>query len=146
MKNIRVFTDGACSGNPGAGGWGVVIVSGNDIQKFNGFESDTTNNRMELKAAIEGIKQSSRESNITLYTDSKYVKNGITDWIKNWKKNNWMTSSKKPVKNKDLWKELDLLNDSSLVSWEWVKAHQENDSEEYIYNNLADSLARDAIV
>ncbi len=146
MKNIRVFTDGACSGNPGAGGWGVVIVNGNDIQKFNGFEPNTTNNRMELKAAIEGIKKSSIESNITLYTDSKYVKNGITDWIKNWKKNNWMTSSKKPVKNKDLWKELDLLNDNSLVSWEWVKAHQENESEEYIYNNLADSLARDAII
>jgi ribonuclease HI len=86
MKNIKIFTDGACSGNPGAGGWGVVIVSGNDIQKLNGFEPDTTNNRMELKAAIEGIKQSSRGSNITLYTDSKYVKNGITDWIKNWKK------------------------------------------------------------
>ena len=143
---IEIYTDGACLGNPGPGGWAAVVVENGSKRIFQGREEHTTNNRMELKAAIEGIKKSSIGSNITLYTDSKYVKNGITDWIKNWKKNNWMTSSKKPVKNKDLWKELDLLNDSSLVSWEWVKAHQEHESEEYIYNNLADSLARDAII
>ena len=145
MSVTRVFTDGACSGNPGNGGWGVVIVKGADISKYNGSENETTNNRMELKAAIEGIKLATGQSAVTLYTDSKYVKDGITSWIKNWKKNNWQTSSKKPVKNQDLWKQLDILNEKYDVSWRWVKGHQIEETEDSRYNNLADELARDAV-
>ena len=145
MTNIKIFTDGACSGNPGAGGWGVVLIKDSLIEEFNGSEIETTNNRMELQAAINGIKKADISSKITLYTDSKYVKDGITVWINNWKKNKWLTSSKKPVKNQDLWKELDRLNNDYNVTWNWIKAHQENSSEEYQYNNLADSLARGAI-
>ena len=97
---------------------------------------------MELKAAIMGIKNSDVTSQITIYTDSKYVKDGITNWITNWKKNNWITASKKPVKNQDLWKELDNMNNQFYVKWEWVKAHQDNDSDDSKYNNMADELAR----
>tara|TARA_B100000212_G_C27287779_1_gene495910 strand:+ start:129 stop:569 length:441 start_codon:yes stop_codon:yes gene_type:complete len=145
MSVIRVFTDGACSGNPGNGGWGVVIIKDTEIFKYNGSENDTTNNRMELKAAIEGIKLVANESTLTLYTDSKYVKDGITSWIENWKKNNWKTSSKKPVKNQDLWEQLDILNEKYDVEWKWVKGHQIEETEHSRYNNLADELARDAV-
>ena len=145
MSFVRIFTDGACSGNPGNGGWGVVIVKDNEISKYNGSENDTTNNRMELKAAIEGIKLASEESPLTLYTDSKYVKDGITSWIENWKKNNWLTSSKKPVKNQDLWEQLDLLNKKHKILWKWVKGHQIVETEDSRYNNLADELAREAV-
>tara|TARA_B100001287_G_scaffold264475_1_gene256368 strand:- start:1081 stop:1521 length:441 start_codon:yes stop_codon:yes gene_type:complete len=142
---VRVFTDGACSGNPGNGGWGVVIVKDNEIGKYNGSENDTTNNRMELKAAIEGIKLAINGSPLTLYTDSKYVKDGITSWIENWKKNNWLTSSRKPVKNQDLWEQLDALNNEHQILWKWVKGHQIEKSEDSRYNNLADALAREAV-
>ena len=125
MKITKVYTDGACSGNPGSGGWGVVILT-DKLKTYNGSEKETTNNRMELKAAIMGIKNSDVTSQITIYTDSKYVKDGITNWITNWKKNNWITASKKPVKNQDLWKELDNMNNQFNVKWEWVKAHQDN--------------------
>ena len=145
MRVIRIFTDGACSGNPGNGGWGVVIIKDKEISKHNGSENDTTNNRMELKAAIEGIKLAADESAITLYTDSKYVKDGITTWIDNWKKNNWLTSTKKPVKNQDLWQQLDKLNEKYQVSWKWVKGHQIEETEDSRYNNLADELARNAV-
>ena len=145
MSVIRIFTDGACSGNPGNGGWGVVIIKDKEISKYNGSENNTTNNRMELKAAIEGIKLAADESAITLYTDSKYVKDGITTWIDNWKKNNWLTSTKKPVKNQDLWEQLDKLNDKYQVSWKWVKGHQIEKTEDSKYNNLADELARNAV-
>ncbi len=145
MSVIRVFTDGACSGNPGNGGWGVVIIRDTKIFKHNGSENDTTNNRMELKAAIEGIKLAADESKLMLYTDSKYVKDGITSWIENWKKNNWLTSSKKPVKNQDLWEQLDTLNERYNVSWKWVKGHQIEETEDSRYNNLADELARAAV-
>ena len=145
MSVIRVFTDGACSGNPGNGGWGVVIIRDTKIFKHNGSESDTTNNRMELKAAIEGIKLAADESKLMLYTDSKYVMDGITSWIGNWKKNNWLTSSKKPVKNQDLWEQLDTLNERYNVSWKWVKGHQIEETEDSRYNNLADELARAAV-
>ena len=141
MKITRVYTDGACSGNPGSGGWGVVILT-DKLKTYNGSEKETTNNRMELKAAIMGIKNSDMTSQITIYTDSKYVKDGITNWISNWKKNNWITASKKPVKNQDLWKELDNMNNQFNVKWEWVKAHQDNDSDDSKYNNMADELAR----
>tara|TARA_Y100000817_G_C16817412_1_gene527225 strand:+ start:598 stop:1038 length:441 start_codon:yes stop_codon:yes gene_type:complete len=145
MKQYKVYTDGACSGNPGPGGWGVAIVYDDNIDKFNGFDPETTNNRMELLAAIKGIQEIPSDSVILLYTDSKYVKEGITNWIKNWKKNKWITSSKSPVKNKDLWMLLDDLNNSRNISWCWIKAHQNNDSDDNIYNNLADELARSAI-
>ena len=145
MSVTRVFTDGACSGNPGNGGWGVVIIRDTKIFKHNGSENDTTNNRMELKAAIEGIKLAADESKLMLYTDSKYVMDGITSWIGNWKKNNWLTSSKKPVKNQDLWEQLDTLNERYNVSWKWVKGHQIEETEDSRYNNLADELARAAV-
>ena len=141
MKITKVYTDGACSGNPGSGGWGVVILD-DKVKIYNGSENETTNNRMELKAAIMGIKNADTTTEITIYTDSKYVKDGITNWIKNWKKNNWITASKKPVKNQDLWKELDNMNNQYNVKWEWVKAHQDNNSDDSKYNNMADQLAR----
>ena len=141
MKTTKVYTDGACSGNPGAGGWGVVVIT-DDIQTYSGSEEKTTNNRMELKAAIMGICKSDASTKILLYTDSKYVKDGITDWISNWKKNNWITSSKKAVKNQDLWRELDRMNNEYTVEWKWIKAHQENITDDSKYNNLADELAR----
>ena len=141
MKITKVYTDGACSGNPGSGGWGVVILD-DKLKTYNGSEKETTNNRMELKAAIMGIKNADTTTEITIYTDSKYVKDGITNWITNWKKNNWITASKKPVKNQDLWKELDNMNNQYNVKWEWVKAHQDNNSDDSKYNNMADQLAR----
>ncbi|MBT3697364.1 MAG: ribonuclease HI [Gammaproteobacteria bacterium] len=145
MTDIIIYTDGACSGNPGVGGWGVVVIKKTDIEKFNGYEKDTTNNRMELMAAIEGIAKQKIGEKITLYTDSKYVKDGITTWVINWRKNNWLTSAKKPVKNKDLWQRLDLLCGKYEVKWKWVRAHQEDLSDETMYNNMADKLARDGI-
>ena len=141
MKYTKVYTDGACSGNPGSGGWGAIVIS-DSIIKFSGNEEKTTNNRMELKAAIMGLSKSNINSKVILYTASKYVKDGITKWISNWKSNNWITSSKKPVKNQDLWKQLDDLNDRYNVEWKWVKAHQDNVSDDSIYNNMADELAR----
>ena len=146
MNDIIIYTDGACSGNPGAGGWGVVVVNNTDIEKFNGYEKDTTNNRMELMAAIQGIAKQKVGSKIILYTDSKYVKDGISSWVINWKKNNWLTSAKKPVKNKDLWQKLDLLCENHQITWKWVKAHQEDISDETKYNNMADELARGGIL
>ena len=145
MTDIIIYTDGAGSGNPGVGGWGVVVIKNSDIEKFNGYEKDTTNNRMELMAAIEGIAKQKIGEKITLYTDSKYVKDGITTWVINWRKNNWLTSAKKPVKNKDLWQRLDLLCGKYEVKWKWVRAHQEDLSDETMYNNMADKLARDGI-
>ena len=141
MKITKIYTDGACSGNPGSGGWGVVILD-DKLKTYNGSEKETTNNRMELKAAIMGIKNADTTTEITIYTDSKYVKDGITNWITNWKKKNWITASKKPVKNQDLWKELDNMNNQYNVKWEWIKAHQDNDSDDSKYNNMADQLAR----
>ena len=134
---IEVYTDGACSGNPGKGGWGVVILINKDEIFLNGGDNNTTNNKMELTAAIEALKHFKKRENITLITDSKYVKDGIQTWIKNWKKNNWKTSAKKPVKNKELWIELDDLIARHNVSWEWVKGHAGNK-----YNEKADDLAR----
>ena len=133
---IEVFTDGACRGNPGPGGWGVLlIVDGEEMTLFGG-EKNTTNNRMELMAPIMALKKIRKKSDITIFTDSKYVKDGITDWIKKWKVNNWKSSNKKPVKNKDLWIKLDNACLKHKVTWKWVKAHAGNK-----YNNLVDELA-----
>jgi len=135
---ITIYTDGACSGNPGIGGWGAVILEKNKEDIFlNGGHDNTTNNRMELTAAIEALKYFVDKKNITLITDSKYVKDGIQSWIQNWKKNGWKTAAKKPVKNKELWVELDDLITKHNITWEWVKGHAGN-----TYNEKADYLAR----
>ncbi len=143
---IEIYTDGACSGNPGPGGWGFVIIDGKSIKSFSGSEAATTNNRMELTAAIKAIESVDINVSIILHTDSTYVQKGITEWIINWKKNNWMTSSKKPVSNKDLWIKLDQYTTSRDIKWTWVKAHQCDDSSDTIYNNMADKLATGAII
>ena len=135
---ITIYTDGACSGNPGIGGWGVVIFEENKKDRLlNGGNDNTTNNRMELTAAIEALKYFEDKQTITLITDSKYVKDGIQSWIQNWKKNGWKTAAKKPVKNKELWVELDDLITRHNISWKWVKGHAGN-----TYNEKADYLAR----
>ena len=137
----KIYTDGACSGNPGPGGWGAVIFDQNNKQKnISGSEKNTTNNRMELLAAIMSLKKIKTNSEVVIFTDSIYVKYGITEWMKNWKKNRWKNSSKKPVKNKDLWVKLDKLCEANSVSWKWVKGHSTNE-----FNNLADELATKAI-
>ena len=142
---IEIYTDGACSGNPGPGGWGFIILDGDDIKSFSGSEDATTNNRMELTAAIKAIEAVDIGESIILHTDSTYVQKGITEWIINWKKNNWISSTKKPVANKDLWIKLDEYNLSRDIKWTWVKAHQSCDSNDSIYNNMADKLATGAI-
>ena len=137
----KIYTDGACSGNPGPGGWGAVIFDQDNKQKnISGSEKNTTNNRMELLAVIMSLKKIKTNSEVVIFTDSTYVKNGITEWMKNWKKNGWKNSSKKPVKNKDLWVKLDKLCEANSVSWKWVKGHSTNE-----FNNLADELATKAI-
>ena len=137
----KIYTDGACSGNPGPGGWGAVIFDQDNKQKnISGSEKNTTNNRMELLAAIMSLKKIKTNSEVVIFTDSIYVKNGITEWMKNWKKNGWKNSSKKPVKNKDLWEKLDKLCETNNVSWKWIKGHSTNE-----FNNLADELATKAI-
>ena len=133
---LKIYTDGACSGNPGKGGWAAIILDGNKQSILSGSESNTTNNRMELMAPIMALKKVKKNSEITIYTDSKYVKDGITEWIKKWKLNNWKSASKKPVKNKDLWVKLDSTCEKHKISWKWVKAHAGNKM-----NNLVDKLA-----
>ena len=134
---FKIYTDGACSGNPGKGGWAAIILDSDLNQtSISGSESNTTNNRMELLAAIMALKKIKKKSDITIFTDSKYVKDGITDWIKKWKLNSWKSSNKKPVKNKDLWIKLDNSCLKHRVTWRWVKAHAGNK-----YNSLADKLA-----
>ncbi len=135
---ITIYTDGACSGNPGVGGWGVVIIDDNKNETFlNGGDNHTTNNKMELTAAIQALKAFEKKRTITLITDSKYVKDGIQSWIQNWKKNGWKTAAKKPVKNKELWIELDELIAKHNITWEWIKGHAGN-----THNEKADYLAR----
>lgn len=120
---VDAFTDGACLGNPGPGGWGVILRWQGQEKELSGGEKLTTNNRMEMMAAIEALKALSRASEVRLYTDSQYVKKGITEWIHGWKKNGWRTSGKEPVKNADLWRELDALVVTHRVAWHWVKGH-----------------------
>ena len=141
MLNIEAYTDGACSGNPGIGGWGVVLLAKKNGVVINrreiaGGELNSTNNQMELRAAIEALKALKRQTEITLITDSVYVKKGISEWLSNWKKNNWKTSSRKPVKNRDLWQELDALASANIVTWKWVKGHSGMPE-----NERADTLA-----
>ncbi|SHF08708.1 ribonuclease HI [Ruegeria intermedia] len=142
MPDLFAYTDGACSGNPGPGGWGVLLraMDGETVLKereLNGGEAETTNNRMELLAAISALEALERPSKITIVTDSAYVKNGVTGWIHGWKRNGWKTASKKPVKNVDLWQRLDEAQQRHDVTWEWVKGHAGHPE-----NERADELAR----
>lgn len=137
---VTIFTDGACSGNPGPGGWGAILVSGPHRKEVNGGEAVTTNNRMELMAAISALEALKKPSKVELWTDSNYVKDGISKWIHGWKRNGWKTSDKKPVKNVDLWKRLDEAIARHHVKWHWVKGHVGHE-----LNERADQLARDAI-
>lgn len=135
-KKITIYTDGACSGNPGPGGWGALLIYGDHKKEIYGGDSDTTNNRMELQATIEGLNALKTPSVVEVYTDSTYVQKGITEWIHNWKKNNWRTAAKKPVKNADLWQELEKISKVHEVTWKWVKGHSGNEG-----NEIADKLA-----
>tara|TARA_B100001559_G_scaffold301862_1_gene289114 strand:- start:303 stop:746 length:444 start_codon:yes stop_codon:yes gene_type:complete len=139
-EKVQIFTDGACKGNPGPGGWGAILRFQDNEKEINGYKPLTTNNIMELMAVIESLKAISKPFQIEITTDSKYVKNGITSWIHNWKKNGWKTAAKKPVKNKELWIELDHLIQKHNVSWKWVKGHSG-----HIENERADELANEAI-
>ena len=135
---IIIYTDGACSGNPGPGGWGAILIHKEHRKELSGGEPETTNNRMELLAAIEALRAlKHKPSNVELHTDSNYVKNGITQWISKWKKNGWKTANRKPVKNEGLWRELDELRASHDVEWHWVKGHAGHHE-----NERADELAR----
>lgn len=140
MAEVEIWTDGACSGNPGPGGWGALLKSGGRAREINGGSADTTNNRMELQAAIEALSALKRPCNVTLHTDSRYVMDGITNWIHGWKSRGWKTAAKKPVLNEDLWRQLDDLNARHNVDWRWVKGHDGDPG-----NERADELARAAI-
>ena len=140
MKEIELFTDGACKGNPGPGGWGVLLRYGRTEKSLYGGEAHTTNNRMELMAAIKGLEALKEPCKVTLTTDSQYVRQGITQWLSGWKKNGWKTSAKKPVKNDDLWKLLDQQASAHQVSWHWVKGHSG-----HVENEMADALANRGI-
>lgn len=140
-KNVTIYTDGACSGNPGPGGWGALLMYGKVEKELNGGELETTNNRMELMAAIKALEALKQPCVVDLYTDSTYVKDGITQWIFGWKKNGWKTAAKKPVKNADLWQELDTQTRRHKVEWHWVKGHIGD-----VGNERADALARDGII
>ncbi|GAA4357206.1 ribonuclease HI [Kangiella marina] len=136
MKIIEIFTDGACKGNPGPGGWGALLRYGKHEKRLYGGELETTNNRMELTAAIEALKALKRPSKVELTTDSVYVKNGINQWLEGWKAKGWKTAAKKPVKNQDLWQALDEQVSKHQVSWHWVKGHSG-----HVENEIADELA-----
>ncbi len=140
MSKVEIFTDGACRGNPGPGGWGVLLRANGVEKKLFGGVKDTTNNRMELLAAIKGLEALKRPCQVTLSTDSKYVMMGITEWMANWKKNGWKTSAKKPVKNVDLWEKLSALIQSHEIKWQWVKGHSGHRE-----NEIADQLANQGI-
>ena len=136
MKEVQAFTDGACRGNPGPGGWGVVLKSGAHLKELCGGELQTTNNRMELTAVIEALRALRQPSNVVLHTDSQYVQKGITEWIHSWKAKGWRTAARAPVKNVDLWKALDELAAQHRIDWRWVKGHAGHDG-----NERADALA-----
>jgi ribonuclease HI len=139
-ETVVVFTDGACSGNPGPGGWGAILVAGKREKALSGGEALTTNNRMELMAAIMALEALTRPCAVELHTDSQYVKGGVTGWIHNWKRNGWRTADKKPVKNEDLWRRLDEAASRHEVDWRWVKGHAG-----HAMNERADELAREGM-
>ncbi|NOR44878.1 MAG: ribonuclease HI [Candidatus Delongbacteria bacterium] len=141
MKDITIYTDGACSGNPGPGGWGGIILYENHRKEISGFEENTTNNVMELKAVIESLKALNKKCNVKLYTDSKYIVDSITKWVYNWQKNGWRTSKKEPVKNKELLEEILNLSEIHNIEWHWVKGHDGNQ-----LNEDCDQLAKHQII
>ncbi len=136
---IKIYTDGSCLENPGNGGWAAIIIDDGKKTRIKGSKKNTTNNQMELLAPIEALKKIPKSSEVQIFTDSKYVKSGITEWIHNWKKNGWKTADKQTVKNKELWEELDLLANQFKISWNWVKAHSTDE-----LNNEVDLIAREA--
>lgn len=138
---VEIYTDGACSGNPGRGGYGAILLYKEHRKEISGFEAETTNNRMELRAVIEALRILKKSSEVKIYTDSKYVMDGITQWIYGWKKNGWKSANKKPVKNIDLWQELDAEVSKHQTTWVWVRGHDGN-----YFNEVADRLAREAII
>lgn len=138
MPNVTIYTDGACSGNPGPGGWGAILISGDHRKELNGGDPTTTNNRMELQAAVSALEALKTASNVDIYTDSTYVRDGITKWINNWKRNGWKTAAKKPVKNEELWRALETATGRHQVNWHWVKGHAGHPE-----NERADALARE---
>lgn len=140
MGLVTIHTDGACSGNPGPGGWGAILEYNGHEKELSGAEAETTNNRMELMAAIAALEALKRRSKVRLVTDSVYVRDGVTKWIHGWKKNGWKTAAKKPVKNEDLWRRLDAVAAKHQIAWEWVKGHAGHPE-----NERADALAREAI-
>lgn len=140
MKHVEIFTDGACSGNPGPGGWGAILRHGDTVKEMSGGEAETTNNRMELLGAISALNALKSACEVDLYTDSKYVMDGISKWIFGWKKNGWKTAAKKPVKNAELWQALDQANQRHKVKWHWVKGH-----DGHVENERADELAREGM-
>ncbi|PIE25358.1 MAG: ribonuclease HI [Neptuniibacter caesariensis] len=140
MKTVEIFTDGACKGNPGPGGWGVFLRYGDAEKQLYGGEKATTNNRMELMAAIVALETLNRPCDVVLTTDSQYVRQGITEWIEGWKKRNWKNSQKKPVKNADLWQRLDKAREPHRIDWRWVKGHSGHPE-----NELADQLANKGV-
>jgi len=137
---ITIYTDGACSGNPGPGGWGAILISGAHRKELKGAEAHTTNNRMEILAVIEALDALKQASDVELWTDSQYVKNGITGWIHSWKRNGWRTADKKPVKNQELWQRLDAARSRHQIEWKWLKGHAGHPE-----NERADELAREGI-
>ena len=140
MTSVEIFTDGACSGNPGPGGWGAILRMGEHEKELSGGDPSTTNNRMELTAVIRGLEALKRPSSVTIHTDSRYVMDGVTQWMPRWKKNGWKTADKKPVKNEELWRELDALCALHDLKWKWVRGHSG-----HVENERADELARTAI-
>ncbi|MCG8545398.1 MAG: ribonuclease HI, partial [Alphaproteobacteria bacterium] len=139
-NTVEIFTDGACSGNPGPGGWGALLRWRDTVKELNGGERETTNNRMEMMAAIQALEALKRPSLVQLHTDSTYLRDGITKWIEGWKKKGWKTANKKPVKNVDLWQRLEVAMERHQVDWRWVKGHAGHPE-----NERADALARDGI-
>jgi len=140
MKSVKIYTDGACAGNPGPGGWAAILVAGERERELSGYEPATTNNRMELQAAIEGLNALTEPCQVDLSTDSQYVKNGMTDWLPRWKRNGWRTADKKPVKNVDLWQALEAAVARHKVHWHWVRGHDGHPE-----NERCDALANEAI-
>jgi len=140
MRRIEIYTDGACSGNPGPGGWGAILIAGRHRKEICGGAADTTNNRMEMMAAIKALEALKGPSQVRLYTDSSYLKDGITRWIVNWRRNGWKNAAKKPVKNSDLWRQIETLSEQHSIDWHWVKGHAGHPG-----NERADELAREGM-
>jgi len=140
VKKVKIYTDGACKGNPGIGGWGVVLIYNGKVKTLQGADKETTNNRMELMAAIQALNALTEKCYADLHTDSIYLQQGISTWIAKWKRNKWRTANKKPVKNQDLWEQIDIKTQEHEIHWHWIKAHAGIE-----YNELADELANNAI-